>query len=351
MKAQVFRGVNQLSYEDVPIPTLDADEVLVEVEVVGLGREDLARIRYPLYSPPRIFGHQIAGKIAAVGDLVEDWSLGQRVAVMPHVPCFRCHYCLSGKFSLCKTYQDITTTSGFIPSGGGFAQYVKVPGHMVRNGGLIDVPERVSLEPASFLYPVNCCLKAIKKAKVSAGQIIFVAGAGPRGLLAILLLKYFGVRSVVVDCHPHRLDKALQVGAEAAFLASDRDLHTKVNYLSSGLGVDGSLLSISNELTYSQALDCTRKGGKILVFSEFSDYSITINPNLLYRREIDLLGSHGADFQLQSQAIDILFNQRIDVELLISDRYPLEDLPKAVDRIAKVVPDTYKILLYPQDVR
>lgn len=351
MKAQVFRGVNQLSYEDVPVPTLDADEVLVEVEVVGLGREDLDRIRYPIYSPPRIFGHQIAGTISEVGDLVEDFSIGQRVSVMPHVPCFRCTYCLSDQFSLCKTYQEIATTSGFIPSGGGFAQYVKVPGHMVRNGGLVEVPERVSLERASFLYPVNCCLKAIEKAQIRAGQIVLVTGAGPRGLLSIVLLRYVGARAVVVDCHPHRLEKALQVGAEAAFLASDRDLHTKVNYLASGLGVHASLLSIANELAYSQALDCTRKGGKILVFSEFSDYNITINPNLLYRREIDLLGSHGADFKLQSHAIDVLFQGRIDVEQLISDRYPLQDLPKAVDRVTKAELDTFKILLYPQNLR
>ncbi|MDY6937338.1 MAG: alcohol dehydrogenase catalytic domain-containing protein [Cyanobacteriota bacterium] len=350
MKAQVFRGVNQLSYEDVPIPTLETDEVLIEVKVVGLGREDLDRIRYPLYSPPRIFGNQIAGTIAAVGDRVENWSMGQRVAVMPNVPCFRCNYCLNGQFSLCKTYEEITTTSGFIPSGGGFAQYVKVPGHIVRNGGLVEVPEPVSLERASFLYSVNCCLKAIKKAEIWAGQIVFVAGADIRGLLLILLLRYLGARTVVVDCHPERLDKALQVGAESAFLASDRDLHTKVNYLTHGLGVHASLLSISNELAYSQALDCTRKGGKILICSEFSDYSITINPNLLYRREIDLLGSHGADFQHQFQAIDILFNQRIDVEQLISDRYPLKDLQIAVDRIDKAIPDTYKVLLYPQDV-
>lgn len=94
MKAQVFRGVNQLCYEDIPVPTLKPDEVLVQVQVVGLCQSDIKKIRYPLYEPPRIFGHETAGTISAVGSEVTGWQIGQRVAVMHHIPCMRCDYCL-----------------------------------------------------------------------------------------------------------------------------------------------------------------------------------------------------------------------------------------------------------------
>ena len=166
MKAQVFRGVNQLSYEEIPTPEVLADEVLVQVQVVGLCQSDIKKIRYPLYNPPRIFGHETAGTIAAVGAEVKDWQVGDRVVVLHHIPCMHCAYCLNDNFSMCDVYKNITTTAGFAPSGGGFAEYVKVPGHIVRQGGLMTIPDDITFEQASFVEPTNCCLKAVKKAEI-----------------------------------------------------------------------------------------------------------------------------------------------------------------------------------------
>jgi L-iditol 2-dehydrogenase len=349
MKAQVFRGVNQLSYEEVPVPDLAADEVLVQVRVVGLCQSDIKKIRYPLYQPPRIFGHETAGTIAKVGSEVAGWQVGQRVVVMHHIPCMHCDYCLNDNFSMCDVYKNITTTAGFTPSGGGFADFVKVPGHIVRNGGLIPIPDRVSFEQASFVEPTNCCLKAVKKAAVAPGQTVLVTGAGPIGLMFIMLVKYFGARAIATDLLPSRIEKALSVGAEAAFDPRDPDFVSKIQALTGGLGVDTTLLAVPSDKAFFQALDCTRKGGKILFFAEFPDeVEIPINPNILYRREIDLMGSYSSSYRVQALAADIVFNGRIDVDALISDRYPLEDLSAAVEQAIAPTPETYKILLYPQ---
>lgn len=348
MKAQVYRGVNQLSYEELPIPTLEPDEVLVQVRVVGLCQSDIKKIRYPLYQPPRIFGHETTGVIAAVGDRVSGWQVGQRVVVMHHIPCMRCAYCLNDNFSMCDVYKNISTTAGFAPSGGGFAEFVKVPGHIVRNGGLIPIPEGVSFEQASFVEPTNCCLKAVKKAQIAPGQTVLVTGAGPIGLTFIMLVKHFGARAIATDLLSARIDKALSVGAEAAFDARDPDLPAKIQALTAGMGVDTTLLAVPSPKAFSQALDCTRKGGKILFFAEFPDEAeIPLNPNILYRREIDLMGSYSSSYRLQSLAVDLVFNRRIDVETLISDRYPLQDLPAAVALAIAPSPNTYKILIFP----
>ncbi|MDX2098669.1 MAG: zinc-dependent dehydrogenase [Leptolyngbyaceae cyanobacterium bins.59] len=348
MKAQVFRGVNQLSYEDVPTPSLAPDEVLVQVRVVGLCQSDIKKIRYPLYEPPRIFGHETAGTIAAVGSEVQTWQMGDRVVVMHHIPCMHCGYCLNDNFSMCEVYKTVTTTAGFAPSGGGFADYVKVPGHIVRNGGLIPIPDSVTFEQASFVEPTNCCLKAIKKARVEAGQTVLITGAGPIGLMFVMLVRHFGARAITTDLIPSRIQKALDLGAEAAFDARDPDLATKIHALTGGMGVDTSILAVPSEKAFFQALDCTRKGGKILFFAEFPDeVEIPINPNLLYRREIDLMGSYSSSFRVQAQAADIVFNRRIDVDSLVSDRYPLQDLAQAVERAVAPTPETYKILIYP----
>lgn len=348
MKAQVFRGVNQLNYEEVPIPEINSDEVLVKVRVVGLCQSDIKKILYPLYEPPRIYGHETAGVIAATGNDVTNWQVGQRVVVMHHIPCMRCGYCLNDNFSMCEVYKNITTTAGFAPSGGGFAEYVKVPGHIVRSGGLIPIPDNVSFEQASFVEPTSCCLKAVKKAQVSPGETVLVTGAGPIGLMFVMLVKHFGAKAIATDLLPDRIAKACDLGAEAAFDPRDPDFSEKVLSLTSGMGVDTTILAVPSEKAFFQALSCTRKGGKILFFAEFPDeVEIPINPNILYRREIDLMGSYSSSFRLQSLAADIVFNQRIDIDALISDRYPLQDLAAAVSKAIAPTRDTYKILIYP----
>ncbi|UZQ54447.1 zinc-dependent dehydrogenase [Trichothermofontia sichuanensis B231] len=348
MKAQVFRGVNQLSYEEVPIPEIGADEVLVQVRVVGLCQSDIKKICYPLYEPPRIFGHEMAGTIAAVGERVQDWQVGDRVVVLHHIPCMHCRYCLNDNFSMCEIYKTITTTAGFIPSGGGFAEYVKIPGHIVRHGGLIRIPDHVNFAQASFVEPTNCCLKAVKKAQVTPGQTVLVTGAGPIGLMLIMLVRYFGARAIATDLLPSRINKALQVGAEAAFDARSPELVKNIHACTEGFGVDTTLLAVPSDKAFFQALDCTRKGGKILFFAEFPDeVEIPLNPNILYRREIDLMGSYSSSYRVQALAADLVFNQRIDIDTLISDRYPLRELPKAVEQARNPTPDTYKILIEP----
>ncbi|HLO87347.1 MAG TPA: zinc-dependent dehydrogenase [Nostocaceae cyanobacterium] len=348
MKAQVFRGVNQLSYEDIPVPTLEPDEVLVQVRVVGLCQSDIKKIRYPLYEPPRIFGHETAGTIASIGSEVTGWQVGDRVAVMHHIPCMRCAYCLNENYSMCDVYKNISTTAGFNASGGGFAEFVKVPGHIVRNGGLIPIPDDITFEEASFVEPTNCCLKAVKKAQIAPGQTVLITGAGPIGLMFIMLVKYFGGRAIATDLLPSRIEKALEVGAEAAFDARDPNLPAKIQAITGGLGVDVTLLAVPSEKAFTQALDCTRKGGKILFFAEFPDeVEIPVNPNILYRREIDLMGSYSSSYRLQSLSADIVFNRRIDVNALISDRIPLQNLSDAVEKAVKPTAETYKILIYP----
>ncbi len=350
MKAQVFRGVNQLSYEELPVPEVDVDEVLVQVKVVGLCQSDIKKIRYPLYEPPRVFGHETAGTIAAIGRSVQGWQVGQRVVVMHHIPCMRCGYCLNENFSMCDAYKRITTTAGFVPSGGGFADYVKVPGHIVRNGGLIPIPEGVSFEQASFVEPTNCCLKAVKKAQIAPGQTVLVTGAGPIGLMFVMLVQYFGAQAIATDLLPSRIEQAMALGAKAAFDARDPNLQTHIQALTSGMGVDVTLLAVPSTQAFHQALGCTRKGGKILFFAEFPDeVEIPLNPNILYRREIDLMGSYSSAYPLQALSAELVFQQRINVDALISDRYPLAQLAAAVEQAVHPNPNTYKILLYPQD--
>ena len=147
---------------------------------------------------------------------------------------------------------------------------------------------------------------------------------------------------------PSRIDKALSIGAHAAFDARDSELAKKIQDLTGGYGVDVSILAVPSDRAFFQAMDCTRKGGKVLFFAEFPDeITIPINPNLIYRREIDLMGSYSSAFPLQALSAQLVFEKKIDVDALISDKYPLSELGAAVEQAVKPTPETYKILLYP----
>ncbi|MBI2191391.1 MAG: alcohol dehydrogenase catalytic domain-containing protein [Planctomycetes bacterium] len=347
MKAAVYRGVNRIEYEDVPVPEIGPDEILVRIAACGLCQSDIKKILYPLYEPPRIFGHEMAGVIERAGPDVQACRPGDRVAVMHHIPCLRCGCCLREDYSLCKMFKELTTTAGFIPSGGGFAQFIRVPGHIVRHG-VIPIPGNVSFEEATFVEPVNCCLKAVRKAGVAAGDRVLVVGAGPMGLLFVQILKFLGAVPFVSEPLAARRDKALELGVEGTFDPSESRFAEALRDATGGLGPDLVLLAVPHLRACECAFSSARPGGKILFFAEFpEEVSIPVRPNLLYRSEITLLGSYSSSFKLQGLSADIVFNRRINVRALLSREFPLARLAEAVDLALHPAKDTLKIVIRP----
>src|SRR5215469_15245312 len=124
MQAAVYRGKGDVRLETVPVPAISAGEVLIRVHTCGICGTDLKKISTGSHSAPRIFGHETAGQIAAVGDRVTNFRVGERVMVFHHIPCGQCYYCRHKTFAQCETYKRVGCTAGFEPSGGGFAEYV-----------------------------------------------------------------------------------------------------------------------------------------------------------------------------------------------------------------------------------
>src|ERR1700682_6032429 len=157
MQAAVYRGVNDVRVETVPVPKIGPGELLVRVHTCGVCGTDLKKIATGSHSAPRIFGHETAGMIAAVGAGVPDLRPGDRVVVFHHIPCGDCYYCRHKTFAQCETYKKVGCTAGFEPSGGGFAEYVRAMDWIVVRG-TVRIPDDVSYEQACFVEPVNTCL-------------------------------------------------------------------------------------------------------------------------------------------------------------------------------------------------
>src|SRR5277367_4557760 len=204
MQAAVYRGVNHVRIETVPVPKIGHGELLVRVHTCGICGTDLKKIATGSHSAPRIFGHETSGMVAAVGEGVENFKLGDRVVVFHHIPCGHCYYCQHKTFAQCETYKRVGCTAGFEPSGGGFAEYVRVTDWIV-NHGTVRIPDGVSFEQACFVEPVNTCMKGIDTLQLSLGESVLVIGQGPIGIILSTLAKRSGATVVTSDLYAQRL--------------------------------------------------------------------------------------------------------------------------------------------------
>ena len=214
MQAAVYRGVNDVRMETVPVPQIGAGELLIRVHTCGICGTDLKKISTGSHSAPRIFGHETTGVIAQVGDNVTDYRIGDRVMVFHHIPCGDCYYCRHKVFAQCPTYKKVGATAGYEASGGGFSEYVRVMDWIVARNGVVRIPDGVSFEQASFIEPVNTCMKGIETLGLKPGEVVLVMGQGPIGIILAVLARRHGVRVITSDLLSQRHTIAKAFGLE-----------------------------------------------------------------------------------------------------------------------------------------
>src|SRR5882757_7951264 len=211
MRAAVYRGINDVRIETLPVPTIGAGEVLLKIDTCGICGTDLKKIHTGSHSAPRIFGHEMAGTIAAVGEGVRDFAVGDRVMAYHHIPCGECYYCRKQTFAQCEAYKKVGCTAGFEPSGGGFAEYIRVMDWIVR-GGLVKIPDGVPFEQAAFIEPVNTCYKAIDMLNLQQDETVLVIGQGSIGILLAALARKTSATVLTSDLYPERHAVAAKFG-------------------------------------------------------------------------------------------------------------------------------------------
>src|SRR5215471_16025681 len=197
MQAAVYRGVNDVRVETLPVPQIGAGEVLVRVHTCGICGTDLKKIHTGSHSAPRVFGHEMAGTIAAVGEGVRGFAVGDRVMAFHHIPCGKCFYCRKQTFAQCERYKKVGTTAGIgEAAGGGFAEYIRVMDWIVGDGsttaGLVKIPDDIPFEQAAWIEPVNTCFKAVKLLDLKADETVLVIGQGSIGILLAALAAQTG---------------------------------------------------------------------------------------------------------------------------------------------------------------
>ena len=347
MRAGVYRGADRVAVEDVPVPEIGPGEVLLRVAACGVCGTDIKKIHHGFVRAPQIFGHEMAGTVVEAGRGVSRWKPGDRAISFHHVPCGECFYCRRKLYSQCPTYKKTGVTAGFDPNGGGFAEYVRVM-PWVAERGMEAIPAGVSFLEASFVEPVNTCWKAVRKARVAAGEDVVVAGQGPIGLLLMMLAKLEGARVYTTDPMPARRERSVRCGAAESFDPGTVAVREEILARTEGRGADAVLLAVPAPALVEEGLQLARPGGRVLLFAhndpvmrvEFAAHHAGVE-------EKELLGSYSADADLQGESARLVFSRRLPLADLVTHTFPLEDFPRAIDLAAHPVADSCKVVITP----
>ena len=346
MKAAVYHGKEDVRLETVPVPEIGHGEILVRVHTCGICGTDLKKISTGSHSAPRIFGHEISGQIVRKGKGVSQFDLGDRVMVFHHIPCGHCYYCRHKVFAQCPVYKKVGVTAGYEPSGGGFSEYVRVMDWIVQKG-VVRLPEMVSYEQASFIEPVNTCMKAVSSLNLQSDETVLIIGQGPIGIILALLAKRLGASVVTSDLYAQRLTIAKAYGLEHTVNASSEDPGKRVRDLTEGRGADVVILAVAGNSLIRPALDGARPGGRVMLFAQTQRSEVSIDPAAICVDEKVLLGSYSASVDLQEENVRLVFSGEIDFSRLISHRFPLEKAVEALQLAAHPGPGSMKIVVQP----
>ena len=347
MLAAVYRGPNDVRLETVPVPEIAPGEILVRVHTCGICGTDLKKIATGSHSAPRIFGHETAGVVAAVGEQVTEFSPGDRVMVFHHIPCGECYYCRHKTFAQCETYKKVGCTAGFEPSGGGFAEYVRALDWIVKKG-TVRIPDGTSFEQAAFVEPVNTCMKGIERMALEPGETVLVIGQGPIGIILSTLAKRAGATVITSDLYEPRLTISKGFGLENAINASRTDSIREVRRQTEGRGVDAAILAVGGDSLIKTAMDAVRPGGRVLLFAQTQHGEAVLDPAAVCADEKTLLGSYSASVDLQDESVRFVMGREMALEKLISHRFPLARAVEALNLAAHPQPDSMKIVIQPR---
>jgi len=291
----------------------------------GICGTDLEKI-HGGYGPGGILGHEVSGVIEEIGEEVTGLTRGDRVVAHHHVPCHRCYYCQRGDHTMCDSFRS----TNFDPCG--FAELFRVPEFNVSRGAVIPLPGSVGFEEAALLEPTACCIRALDRLHVQAGDKALVVGLGPTGLTHLQLLRSMGAGLILgSDVQKVRLDMARKLGADLALDVAQQNVVDEVKKATI-TGVDIAIVSTGNPKALSQAVSSVRKGGKVMLFgAPAQGASFQLDVSSLFSRQVSILTSYSCVEEEISRALHMLQRKAIDLASMITHRFPLKDAKEALE--------------------
>ncbi|TKY92492.1 MAG: alcohol dehydrogenase [Candidatus Methanomarinus sp.] len=339
MRVAVYYNNKDVRLQEMPVPSIDQDEMLVKVIASGIcGSDVLEWSRLP--RAPLVLGHEIAGIITKIGSRVKKYQVGDRVSVSHHVPCNTCHYCLSGHHTVCDTLR----TTNFDP--GGFAEYLRVPAINVDRGVFL-LPDNMSFDQGAFIEPLACVYRGQRQAGIRPGQSVLIIGSGITGQLHIKLASALGAGKIIaVDINQYRLELASKSGAEV--IDANDDVARRIKELNADTLVDLVIICTGAVPAIDQAFRCVDRGGTILFFaSPKPGVTIPLPVFDIWKNEVSIANSYGASPLDISTAIEMIGSKRVIVDDMITHKLGLAQTKKGFELVAEAG-ESMKVIIEPQ---
>lgn len=327
MKVAVMNGIGQMGFEERDIPTAKDDEVLVQLDYVGVCGSDLhyyetGAIGDYVVEPPFVLGHEPGGVVVEVGKNVKHLKIGDRVALEPGKTCGQCEFCKTGRYNLCPDVIFFATP----PVDGVFQEYVAHEANLC-----FKLPDNVSTLEGALIEPLAVGFHAAMQGEAHAGQVAVVTGAGCIGLVTMMALKAVGVSKVyVTDIMQKRLDKALELGADGVINSKDTDAVAKIMELTDGKGCDLAIETAGTEITTRQCIDMVKKGANVVLVGYSKTGEMTLPMSLVLDKELTFKTVFRYR-HIYPMAIDAVANGKVNLKGIVTNVFDLDDIQKAMD--------------------
>ncbi len=326
MRAAMIHGPGDLRIDEVPQPEPGAGQVLIRIRACGVCPSDVRSYTGERKSAhyPRSVGHEWCGDVVALGEGVEGFSVGDRVAPDWRVICGRCYYCRRGIFNYCQNLAHGRVR-------GGFAEYGVAPTTNLRQ-----IPDNVSYHAACFSEPLACCQNGIKKNEIRFGDDIVIVGAGQIGLMHLQLARHLGGRVIVCDTIEDRLRKAKELGAHETVNGASEDAAARILALTEGRGANAVVVAVGAPPAIELGLKVAGICASVNLFAgTYPPATLPLDPNLVHYKQLSVVGSHDFTPHDFTAALKLLAAGVVKVEPLISHVLPLEETERAFRMVAE----------------
>jgi L-iditol 2-dehydrogenase len=321
MKAYVFHGVGKCELEDLPVPEIKEDELLIKVVCCGICGTDYHIDKGDFYcKKDTIIGHEFSGIVEKTGKNVSGFKKGDRVVGDPMTPCFHCDYCKSGKVNYCLELPGIGVNRN-----GAFAEYIAVP-----QSNVYKIQDDLSFETAALAEPLSCCLRGIDLLDLRTGENAVIIGDGPIGLLMVQLAKLAGIANILlVGAEKSKKQLALKLGVDNYVDGNEENAAEIINAYFKKAPINNIIEAVAIPKTLELSLQIASFGTKILWFGVPSpETRINIKPHDIFTKELKIMGSLMNPYTIK-RAIDLLTSKRLMSEELISHKFNLLDIKEA----------------------
>ena len=356
MLAAMFYAPHDLRLEQRPVPQPGAGEILLKVAAATTcGTDVKAYLRgHPLLfrQTPAGFGHEVSGIVAATGPGVTQCTEGDAIVVANSAPCQQCFYCRRGRFSLCENLLLLN---------GAYAEYLLVPERIVHQN-VYRLTPRTSFIAAALTEPLACALHGVDASEIAPGDTVVILGSGPLGLLLTALAKLKDARTIITGRGEARLALAHHFGADVVIdvtqMSLQEQFETVLQETEARRGADVVIEAVGIPETWEMAAGLARPGGLVNFFGGCPSGSrISLETRPVHYSELTLKGVFHHTPAYFSQALELIEGHHIDVEALVSARYPLASVLEVMEMLVRkqgvkyaLIPPSFQQALLPVEV-